>query len=203
MFKGSDSLRGRDHGVGLSILCIKTLYSWIPCTNMNASALVMLIVGILSFLGGIIALIAARRKLKGETREVNARAASEEVDTQAKVSDFLKEIKDENVDLYKKNIVLEKQVTDQLRQIEVLTQRLTERDAQLEAATKDLNLFRDLAKNTPITKTLQDQLEIVNRLLSETQAALLQSITQKEETIRELTRTNSDIRLQKPGKTDQ
>ena len=85
------------------------------------------------------------------------------METTSKVSDLLKDMQSQNVDLYKKNTELEKANTDQARTIEVITARLQSRDSQLDAATRQLDLLRNLAKDAPVIDTLRVQLEAMNQ----------------------------------------
>jgi len=166
---------------------------------------VSLIVGILTFITGIISIVVARRKIAAETREANARAASEEVDTTNKISDLLKEMQSQNVDLYKKNTDLERTNTDHARTIEVITARLESRDSQLAAATKQLDLLRNLAKDSPIIETLTNQLGEMNKIVTsfqEAQATTQRMLLEREKMMTELFQTNRNLELKKPGKTD-
>jgi hypothetical protein len=136
-------------------------------------------------------------------RKITAEAAAEEVDTTGKVSDLLKEMQSQNVDLYKQNTALEKVNTDQTRTIEILTARLESRDSQLAAATKQLDLLRSLAEQTPITEILRTQLDSVNQVVLNLQIALAdgQKIMQeKDNAMQELLKTNRDLVLKKPPK---
>jgi hypothetical protein len=169
------------------------------------SAIVTLIVGL--FGGGLISTVATlyftRRKIKSEAREIQARAASEEVDTTSKVSDLLKEMQSQNVDLYKHNTDLEKTNTDQARTIEIIQARLEARDKQLETTTRQLEHLRNLAQDAPIIETLRTQLEAMNQIVSHFQAAQNETsriLLEREKSMGELLRTNRDLDLKKPGK---
>jgi len=160
---------------------------------------ILTLIGILlgsSVLSSLVTAWIMRRKVAAET-------AAEEVDTTGKVSDLLKEMQGQNVDLYKQNTALEKVNTDQTRTIEILTARLDARDAQLAGATKQLDLLRSLAEQTPITEILRTQLDTVNHVVANLQAALVdgQKIMQeKDNAMQELLKTNRDLVLQKHPK---
>ena len=162
---------------------------------------VSLIVGILTFVIGVASIIVARRKIAAEIREIRARATAEEVDTTSKVSDLLKDMQGQNVDLYKKNTELEKNNADQARSIEILTARLESRDTQLTAATRQLDLLRNLAKDAPIIETLRTQLDAMNQIVSNLQEAQTQTskiLLEREKSMGELFKTNRNLDLKKP-----
>jgi len=157
-----------------------------------------------SVIGSILTLFVTRRKTAAETKKTNAEATSEEVDTTKKVSDFLKDVQDQNVDLYKRNTQLEKEITDKTRTIEILTARLEARDTQLAAATKQLDLLRNLAEQAPITETLRTQLDAVNQVvthLQDTQSGLQKMILEKDKMLGTLFETNRNLEMKKPPKT--
>lgn len=168
----------------------------------NALPIVQWILGS-SLLTSIVTYLLTRRKIKAETK-------SQEVDADNKISDFIEEMRTKYVDLSRANVELEKKVTDQARQIEILTSRLEARDKQLEAATKQLDLLRDLAKEAPITETLRTQLEAVNQFAANSQSMfqtmqsdLSKLLLEKEAALQEMLRTNNDLRLKKPGKVSE
>lgn len=170
-------------------------------TAANAS----LIGGILMFIVGVASLIAARRKVAADVRETNARAVSEEVDNTKKISKLLEEMQGQSVELYKNNTELEKVNTDQTRTIEVLTARLQSRDSQLEASTRQLDLLRNLAKDAPVIETLKTQLEAMNHIVANLQAAQTETskiLLEREKSYAELFKTNRNLDLQKPGKAE-
>jgi hypothetical protein len=155
-------------------------------------------------LAAIVTFIFTRRKINEETKKLRAETVTEELDSSKKITDFLQEMRTDNVDLSKKNIELEKQNTDQLRTIEILTARLESRDGQLATATRQLDLLRDLAKDAPITETLKTQLEAINQMvvkLQDAQREGQQLMLEKEKTMQELLKTDRNMELQKPGTT--
>jgi len=157
-----------------------------------------------SLLTALVTLFFTRRKTAAETNKTNAEAKSEEIESQKKVSDLLEKMQSEGVDLYRRNTELEKENTDQMRSIEILTARLEARDSQLAAATKQLDLLRDLAKDAPITETLRKQLEAMNQIIGKLQDAQSDGqkiMLEKERALQELLNTNRNLELQKPGKT--
>lgn len=136
-----------------------------------------------------------RRKTAAETREIGARAASEEMDTARDTTDLIRKMQGEQVDLYRKNTELEKTNTDQARTIENLTRRLESRDAQLDRLTK-------LAQQAPIIETLREQLDAVTKIATDFQSAqseLTAMLNEKEKTLQALSQTNRDLTLKKPG----
>jgi len=145
---------------------------------MTGGEIVALSVGILGFLSTVITLIVTRRKLAAEREKllaeaesVRSGAASTDVDAFDKFSQLLKKLQDRNDELYQENVTLEVKNTEKARSIETLTIRLAERDAQLNQATKQLDLLRELAKQTPITETLKTQLESMNTIVFKLQEA--------------------------------
>jgi hypothetical protein len=149
-----------------------------------------------SVLGSLITYFFTRRKVAAETK-------NEEVDTDAKVSDFLKDVQGQNVDLYKRNAELEKAVTDRERTIETFVTRLEVRDKQLEASNKQLDLLRKLAEQAPITETLRAQLDSMNQIIIKLQDAQTETtkiLSDKEKSMQELLETNRDLTLKKPPK---
>ena len=164
---------------------------------MNNS-LITLLVTILgsSVFGSILTLFFSRRKVAAET-------ANQEIDTDSKVSDFLKDVQGQNVDLYKRNAELEKSNTDKQRTIEMLVSRLETRDAQLTANNKQLDILRSLAQQAPITETLREQLETMGEIIAKMQDAQTETakaLAEKEKTVQELFKTNRDLELKKPPK---
>jgi hypothetical protein len=69
---------------------------------MSQELIVTLIGAILgsSVLGSIITYLFMKPKIAAETSETNAKAASEQVDTTQKTSDFIEKMQNKNVDLY-------------------------------------------------------------------------------------------------------
>ena len=94
-----------------------------------------------------------------------------DVDAFDKFTTLLNKHQTRNDELYQENVILEKTNTDLTRSNELLTARLEARDAQLSAATKQLDLLRDLAKQAPVTDTLTAQLEAMNTIVVNLQAA--------------------------------
>lgn len=163
----------------------------------SAMAFILAILGSSAF-GALVSYVLTRRKIKAET-------TAQEVDADSKMSDLLGRMQSENVDLYKKNSDLEKRSTDQAHQIVLLTSRLKDRDDQLAAMTRQLDLLRNLAEQTPITEMLRSQLNQVNETTAKMQDAqrILQDLlVEKEKTIRVLFETNNDIKLQKSPKKE-
>jgi hypothetical protein len=151
-----------------------------------------------SALGAVVTFFLYRRRIKAET-------TSQEVDADSKMSDLLGKMQSENVDLYRKNADLERTNTDQAHQVLLLTARLRDRDDQLAAVTRQLDLLRNLAEQTPITEMLRSQLNQVNETTAKMQDAqkILQDLlVEKERTIQVLFETNKDIKLQKPPKKE-
>jgi hypothetical protein len=176
------------------------------------SELVSLIIGTLGFISGVAGLIFARRKVAAEREKILAEAEairsgkeSTDVDAFEKFSSLLKKLQDQNTDLYAENVVLEKAVTEKDRKIEVLTDRLQSRDAQLEQNTKQLELLRNLAKDSTIVETLRTQLESMNSIALALQTAQTEGqkiLLEKEKSMHELlTRTNRDLEMKKPVRT--
>jgi hypothetical protein len=169
---------------------------------MSQESTIILIGAVLgsTVIGSILTMLFMRRKVAAETRATDVKAASEEVDTQIKVSDLLEKMQSENVDLYKRNIALEKVNADHTHTIDILTARLEVRDKQLESATKQIDLLRNLAEQTPITETLRGQLDVMNQIVSKLQSAQEEGqriMLEKEKAMQELSITNRDLVIKK------
>lgn len=173
---------------------------------MSAESIVTLIAAILgsSVITAFLTLWFTRPKVTAETKKISAETVSEEVDSTSKTSDLLEKMRGDTVDLYKKNIELEKTNTDLTRTIEILTARLDARDGQLAAATKQLELLRGLAEQTPITDTLRKQLDAMNEIVIKLQAAQSEGqkiMLEKDKAMQELLITNRDLELKKPPRS--
>ena len=152
------------------------------------------IAGISAFLTWLL----TRKKTDAETKEITAKAASEEVETTNKVTDLIRDMRTENVELNRKNIELEKQNTDFARTIEILRSQLETGNKQLERAQKQLDLLRGLAEESPIIETLQTQMQVVRDVINILQTALNDGgklLIDKEKKMQELLRTTSDIEI--------
>ncbi len=123
-----------------------------------------LVIGIFSSIGGIASLLYAIRKMKSETRSMDADAFS-------KFQESLTKLQERNDELYQENVSLQIKVTETSRTNEQMRIRLEERDAQLNAATKQLDLLRELARTAPVTDTLKTQLETMNHIVDNMQTA--------------------------------
>jgi predicted RNase H-like nuclease (RuvC/YqgF family) len=149
-------------------------------------------------------LAAEREKLLAEAQAEKSTSESTDVDAFSKFKNLLKELQDRNDELYKKTVVLEKQITERDRSLEVLHDRLADRDSQLEQNTKTLEHLRNLAKDSPVIETLRTQLEAMNVMALSLQAAQTEGqkiLLEKEKSMHELlTRTNRDLELKKPAK---
>jgi hypothetical protein len=82
---------------------------------------------------------------------------------------------------------------------------LKSRDAQLEQSVKQLDLLRNLAKDSPVIETLKVQLEAMNVIALSLQTAQTEGqkiLLEKEKSMHELlTRTNRNLELEKPVKS--
>ena len=148
---------------------------------------------------------AEREKLLAEAQAQKSNAENTDVDAFAKFQSLLKTLQDRNDELYKKTVVLEKQITEKDRNLEVLHERLTDRDSQLEQNTKQLELLRNLAKDSPVIETLKTQLEAMNVIALSLQTAQSEGqkiLLEKEKSMHELlSRTNRDLELKKAPKS--
>jgi chromosome segregation ATPase len=173
---------------------------------MSGDSLLLLIGSILgsSVITAFVTLMFTRRKISAETKETNARASSEEVDTTRKVTDFLNDVREENVDLYKRNTELEKENTDKTRTIEILSTRLESKDSQLAAATKQLDLLRSLAQQSPIIEVMQSQLVSLNEIIAKFQDASVEAtklMGEKDKILKDLSETNRNLELKRPSRS--
>ncbi len=147
---------------------------------------------------------AQRAKLLAETEAEKSKTENTDVEAFDKFSDLLKKLQDRNDDLYKKTVELEKQITERDRNLEVLHDRLADRDSQLEQNRKQLELLRNLAKDSPVIDTLRTQLEAMNRIALSFQTAQEEGqkiLFEKEKSMQELLRTNRDLEFKKPAKS--
>jgi predicted RNase H-like nuclease (RuvC/YqgF family) len=158
-------------------------------------SLITLIVGILAFLGGIISIIISRRKIKSEAHAMDA-------DAFGKFQESLTKLQERNDELYQENVKLQISVTDMTRTNENMRIRLEERDAQLTATTRQLDLLRELARTAPITDTLTAQLESMNHIVENMQAAhdTLQALLKdRERAYKELFESTRGLTRPNPG----
>jgi len=170
---------------------------------MTGGEIIALSVGVLGFVSTIITLIFGRRKLLAEREKllaeaesVRSGAASTDVDAFDKFSDLLKKLQDRNDTLYGENVALEVAATERNRTIEQLQLRLSDRDAQLMQANKQLELLRDLAKSVPISDTLRDQLLSMNVIvanLQTAQAQLQEVLRERDKAISALMESNRNL----------
>lgn len=170
---------------------------------MKMAETIGLIVGVLGFLSTIITLIFTRRKLGAEREKLLAEAesarsgaASTDVDAFDKFSDLLKKLQDRNDELYGENVALEVAATERNRTIEQLQLRLSDRDAQLLQATKQLELLRELAKSVPISDTLRSQLESMNVIvanLQDAQKQMQEVLLERDKAISALMESNRNL----------
>lgn len=173
---------------------------------------VSLIVGVLGFVSGVAGLLFARRKVAAEREKILAeaeaiRSGKENTDVDAfdKFSDMLKKLQDRNSVLYEEKVILEKAITEKDRSIETLADRLESRDTQLAAATKQLGLLQDLAREAPITQTLRDQLVQMNTMVEkfqEAQAQATRMLQEKDRIVQSMFDTNRNLEMKKPQKVN-
>lgn len=170
---------------------------------MEASSIISLIVGLAGVLTAIITIIANRRKtaaealkLEKEAGESESESEAKDVDAFDKFSDLLKKLQDRNAELYNKNVELEVKSTEKTRHIENLMIRLEERDSQLTAATRQLELLRELAKQSNTSETLKTQLEATNTIIANLQEAQKQMatvLTEREKTYQQLFESTKNL----------
>jgi len=171
---------------------------------------VSLIIGVLGFVSSFLTIIISRRKIEAErnkteaeTESIKSDTATKDVDAFEKFSDLLKKLQDRNDELYQENVELAKQNTEKARSLEVLSDRLQNRDTQLSQCSKQLDLLRNLAQESHITDTLKTQLEAMQTIISKMQDAQSETtkvLAKKEEALQELFKTNRDLELKKPPK---
>jgi hypothetical protein len=138
-----------------------------------------LIVGGLTFLGGLSALYYSRQLTRSQAHGADAVTFDKFTETFAK-------LQQRNDELYQENVQLEIKNTEKSRSMEQLTTRLAERDAQLTQATKQLDLLREMARSVPITDTLKNQLDAMNIIITNLQAsgtAMQELMAKREEAI--------------------
>jgi hypothetical protein len=144
---------------------------------------------------------AEREKLLAEAQAQKSSAENTDVEAFDKFSDLLKKLQDRNDELYKKTVVLEKEITERDRSLEVLADRLQSRDSQLATSTKQLELLRGLAEESHITETLKEQLgamQLIIAKMQDAQSDTTKMLAEKERINAELFKTNRDLELKKP-----
>lgn len=159
------------------------------------SSLITLTIGILTFLGGIVSIVISRRKIKSEARAMDA-------DAFTKFQESLTKLQERNDELYQENVKLQINVTDMSRTNENMRIRLEERDAQLTATTRQLDLLRELARTAPVTDTLTAQLEAMNHIVENMQGAhdtLEQLLRDRERAYKELFESTRGLTRPNPG----
>jgi len=143
---------------------------------------ISLVIGLLTFIGGIATLIQSRRLVKSQSRTMDA-------DAFEKFQSTLTKLQERNDEIYQENVTLQVADTNNARTIQQLTIRLEERDAQLSTATKQLDLLRELARTAPVTETLKTQLGAMNTIvanLQSAQAEMNQLMIDREKAYKEL-----------------
>jgi len=147
---------------------------------------VTLIIGVLTFIGGAMSWLNARRLAKSQSGAADADAIT-------KFTDSLKKLQDRNDELYQENVTLQRANVECQRHVEQMQDRLKERDAQLTSATQQLDTMRDLAKRVPINETLKEQLGQMNTIIVNLQASqteMTQLMARREEVTRQLLESN-------------
>lgn len=158
---------------------------------------ISLIIGILTFIGGLATFLNARRLIKSQARTMDA-------DAFEKFQNTLTKLQERNDSLYQENVALQNRVTDLDRSREVLRIRIEERETQLLANSKQLDLLRELAKTAPITETLKTQLLATNRVIENMQHAqdeMQKMIRDKERAFQDLFDSTRIPPLPKAGRT--
>ena len=173
---------------------------------MTQNEIVLIVVAILgsSVISSLLTLFFTRRKIAAETKATNAKSASEEVNTMGNLAEVLDKMQKDISRLYQENIELEKTNADKARTIEVLTDRLQSRDAQLATANRQLDLLRNLAEQAPITETLRSQMGAMNEIVSKLQDAQAEAskmLLEKDKTLAVLIETNRNLELKKPARS--
>jgi len=162
---------------------------------MDSASLVSLTAGILTFIVGIGSLLVSRRKVKSESRNLDADAIS-------KFQESLSKQQERNDALYQENVELQVKVSEITRSNEQMRIRLEERDAQLTSTSKQLDLLRELARTTPVTDTLKTQLDTMNHIVDNMQTAqseMQQLLKDREKAYRELFDSTRGITKVKPA----
>jgi hypothetical protein len=153
-----------------------------------------LVIGILTFLGGLISLYYSRRGIK-------AKASADEADAMTTYTEANMKLQDRNQELYERNVELEKKLSECDRSRETLTVRLSERDTQIATLNKQFEKLNELAKQAPITDILKEQLSVTNGVIERLQAAYADAnrmLIEKEKINQELQRqTNRDLTMKR------
>jgi TolA-binding protein len=173
---------------------------------MSVGEVISILVGLSGLATAFVALRRLKQerlKLAAETKEINARTVSEEVDTMGELRKLLPDMQSDIKRLYTENIALEKINAAKSRNIEVLTARLEARDTQLASCNKQLDLLRNLAMEAPITDALRTQLDNMSGIIAKLQDAQIEAtkmVSEKEKIVATLIETNRDLSLKKPPK---
>jgi hypothetical protein len=174
-----------------------------PGKTMTGSDWVGLMIGVLGFASGIIGILAGRRVVNAQRKKAEADTNLTDADAFDKFSDTLKKLQERNDTLYQEKVALETQLTEKTRLVETLTIRLEERDRQLAANTKQLDLLRDMARQAPVTDTLKEQLDATNAIIVNLQVAqkeLSELLLEREKAYNVLFESTRNIDLKKPPK---
>jgi chromosome segregation ATPase len=149
-------------------------------------ATLSLVIGLLTFLGGLISLYYSRRT----------------PDAFARSQETLTKLQERNDKLYEENVAYQTQVTDLTRSKEQLSARIEERERQLSTNSRQLDLLREMAKTAPITDALQEQIVSMNQIitnLQQSQVELQQLLKSRDSAYQELFHSTHDILKVKPG----
>jgi hypothetical protein len=153
--------------------------------------IVPIVIAVLSS-GALSALVThffTRRKLRAETGEVESRRdvnEAQEANTFAeaiqKFMDAQEKLQDRNRELYEQIVILEKDKAESDRSVEVLSERLNVRDAQIKGLSSQLQILQDKDRQGEISNALVAQQKALLQIADDYR----QIIDDRERTIKEL-----------------
>jgi len=141
---------------------------------------ITLIVGLFTFIGGLISLYYSRRT----------------PDAFGKLQETLGKLQERNDKLYDENVLQQTQITEMTRSKEQLALRIDERERQLSTASHQLDLLRQMAKSAPITDALQETIASMNTIivnLQQSQSGMQDLLKSRDDAYQELFHKTQDL----------
>ncbi len=177
----------------------------------NTFALIVGILGIILGPSGIVIYLLGRRKNRAEAKELEARAAELEsqsqlnkvqeantfADATTKFLDNQERFRDENSKLYNRVVALEKMLSDSDRSKQGLAERLTDRDAQITTLTNHLKTLQDKQRDSGITAALVAQQQTIIQIADTYQKIIEErekTMAAREETFKDLVARTGPLR---------
>jgi len=160
--------------------------------------LVALIVGILGPIVGLAIAILGLRKARAETHLTKMQGVDTFAESIAKFIANQDKLQEENTTLYRRNVALEKMLTDADRTRTTLTDRLTDRDTQLKNLGEHLKTLQDQNKQADITQALVSQQQAIIKISQSYQAIIEErekTMAAREQTFKEFAARTGPLKL--------